>query len=194
MYSSIFSPEPNSTELRILQEFKDEKTLLILYNEKVQISFHKRNNLISWGSSDLNKTKQNKKITCSREAWQMPTEICRKAGESSAAQCLFHCKKSHTVKITRTKFKTKDKIVHSRVINMENSLPEVEDYKGWNTWRKNTLGILEYIEEIQIPRNWESIMEDAPCASALSPLKVSRQWNHWHYIRQSVCSFSSVGM
>lgn len=71
----------------------------------------------------------------------MPTEICRMAAEISAAQSAFQCKNSHAGKITRTKFKTKDKIFHSRVVNMENSL-----------------GILDYTEEIQIPRNWESIM------------------------------------
>lgn len=38
----------------------------------------------------------------------MRTEICRMAGESSPAQCLFQCKKCHAVKIMRTKFKAKD--------------------------------------------------------------------------------------
>lgn len=89
-----------------------------------------------------------------------------------------------------------EEIFHSRVVSMENSLTKVEDYKGSNTWSENALRILDYTEEIQIPRSWESIMGEyhVYLLFLLCTYLDSEIIEGSHYIRLFVCSFSSVGM
>jgi len=41
------------------------------------------------------------------------------------------------------------KVFHCVIVNMENSLPKAEAYRSSNTWKENTLGILNYTEKTQ---------------------------------------------